>query len=191
MSKYGAPSRTKFVIRVCNLSSRVSWQDLKDLFRKKGEVCYAEAHTQRRHEGRVEMETLEDLERVMRRYQGYEVNGRRLELVEEILKSRSRSSTRSSSRSRSKSKTERDSKSRSKSNSRSRSKSQEKEVDPEDQDIKRQRKRSHSGSSKNSRPQSRQSNEDSPARKTQRVSENNDDGEVNEAANMDKADPES
>ena len=99
MSKYGAPSRTKFVIRVCNLSSRVSWQDLKDLFRKKGEVCYAEAHTQRRNEGRVEMETLEDLERVMRRYQGYEVNGRRLELVQENLKSRSRSRTRASSRS--------------------------------------------------------------------------------------------
>lgn len=193
VSKYGAPSRTKFVIRILNLSSRVSWQDLKDLFRKKGEVCYAEAHTQRRNEGRVEMETLEDLERVMRRYQGYELNGRRLELAEEILKSRSRSksSTRSSSKSRSRSNTERDSKSRSKSNSRSRSKSQEKEVDPEDQDIKRQRKRSHSGSSKNSRPHSRQSEKDSPTRKTQRISEDNDAVEVNEADNDDKGDPES
>ena len=185
MSKYGAPSRTKYVIRVANLSSRVSWQDLKDMFRKKGEVCYAEAHTERRNEGRVEMETLEDLERVMRRYQGYEVNGRRLELTEEIQKSRSRSKSRSSTRSRSESRsrssTKRDSQSRSQSansHSRSRSKSRDKEVDPDDQDIKRQRKRSYSGSSKNSRqeshsrPQSRQSQPGSPARKTQRVSEN-------------------
>ena len=141
----------------------------------------------------MEMETLEDLERVMRRYQGYELNGRRLELAEEILKSRSRSksSARSSSKSRSRSNTERDSKSRSKSNSRSRSKSHEKEVDPEDQDIKRQRKRSHSGSSKNSRPHSRLSEKDSPTRKTQRISEDNDAVEVNEADNDEKGDPES
>ena len=202
MSKYGAPSRTKYVIRVANLSSRVSWQDLKDMFRKKGEVCYAEAHTERRNEGRVEMETLEDLERVMRRYQGYEVNGRRLELTEEIQKSRSRSqsrsSTRSSSVSRSRSSTKRDSQSRSQSansHSRSRSKSQDKEVDPDDQDIKRQRKRSYSGSSKHSRqeshsrPQSRQSQPGSPARKTQRVSEN-DDVEVRDTTH-DKSDHES
>ena len=202
MSKYGAPSRTKYVIKVTNLSSRVSWQDLKDMFRKKGEVCYAEAHTERRNEGRVEMETLEDLERVMRRYQGYEVNGRRLELTEEIQKSRSRSKSRSGTRSRSESRsrssTNRDSQSRSQSansHSRSRSKSRDKEVDPDDQDIKRQRKRSYSGSSKNSRqeshsrPQSRQSQPGSPARKTQRVSEN-DDVEVRETTD-DKSDHES
>ena len=201
MSKYGAPSRTKYVIKVTNLSSRVSWQDLKDLFRKKGEVCYAEAHTERRNEGRVEMETLEDLERVMRRYQGYEVNGRRLELVEEIKKSRSRSKSRSSTRlhseTRSRSSTKRDSQSRSKSHShsRTRSKSQDKEVDPDDQDIKRQRKRSYSGSSKHSRheshsrPQSRQSQPASPARKTLRVAENDDDVEVNDTTD-DKSDHE-
>ena len=206
MSKYGAPSRTKYVIKVTNLSSRVSWQDLKDIFRKKGEVCYAEAHTERRNEGRVEMETMEDLERVMRRYQGYEVNGRRLELTEEIQKSRSRSrsqsrsSTRSRSESRSRSSTKRDSQSRSQSansHSRSRSKSRDKEVDPDDQDIKRQRKRSYSGSSKNSRqeshsrPQSRQSQPGSPARKTQRISENDDDEEINDTATVDNSDHES
>ena len=53
------------MIKVHNLSTRVSWQDLKDLFRKAGEVCYAEAHTQRRNEARVEMETSEDLKRVV------------------------------------------------------------------------------------------------------------------------------
>ena len=203
MSKYGAPSRTKYVIKVTNLSSRVSWQDLKDLFRKKGEVCYAEAHTERRNEGRVEMETLEDLERVMRRYQDYEVNGRRLELVEEIQKSRSRSKSRSSTRARShseprsRSSTKRvsQSRSKSKSQSRSRSKSQDKEVDPDDQDIKRQRKRSYSGSSKHSRhgshsrPQSRQSQPASPARKTLRVAENDGEVEVNDTTD-DKSDHE-
>ena len=65
MSKYGAPTRTKHSLKVFNLSSRVSWQDLKDLFRKAGEVCFAEAHTERRNEGRVEVECEEDLERIM------------------------------------------------------------------------------------------------------------------------------
>jgi len=32
-------------LRVENLSSRVSWQDLKDVFRRGGEVTFAEAHT--------------------------------------------------------------------------------------------------------------------------------------------------
>ena len=169
MSKYGAPTRTRHSLKVLNLSSRISWQDLKDLLRKAGEVCFAEAHTERSNEGRVELATAEDLERVVKRYQGYDLNGRKMELVREHSRSRSRSRRRSRSRSRSKSR--RDSRSRSRrrsrsrsrqdsrarsrksksrqdsrsrSRSRSRSKSANSQVDPEDQDVKRQRKRSHS-----------------------------------------------
>jgi len=36
-----------FRLRVENLSSRVSWQDLKDLLRRGGDVTFAEAHTVR------------------------------------------------------------------------------------------------------------------------------------------------
>ena len=72
MSKYGAPIRTKYRLRVENLSTRVSWQvslplfgkaqdlkaqDLKDTLRKGGEVTYAEAHTERDREGVVQLAT--------------------------------------------------------------------------------------------------------------------------------------
>ena len=183
MSKYGAPSRTKFGLKVFNLSSRVSWQDLKDMFRRAGQVCYAEAHTDRLHEGRVELETEEDLERVIRRYQGYEVNGRKLNLVDDIQETTSRATRSSSStrdtRSGSRSKSSRRSRShsRSKSISKSRSKSLTREVDPDDQDVKRLRKRSNSGSNKgnksslssHSRSVSRNSDSKSPNRKVPRV----------------------
>ena len=183
MSKYGAPTRTKHALKVLNLSTRVSWQDLKDLLRKAGEVCFAEAHTERSNEGRVELATSEDLERVVKRYQGYDLNGRKLELVREQSRSRSRSRSRRRSRSRSRrSKSRRDSRSRSRkksksksrsrsgksksrqesrsrSRSRSRSKSANSTLDPEDQDVKRQRKRSHSRTS---------NNQPSPDRKTQK-----------------------
>merc|ERR1712107_802309 len=54
LDKYGPPQRTNYKVRVENLSTRVSWQDLKDLMRKAGDVCYADAHTNRRNEGSVE-----------------------------------------------------------------------------------------------------------------------------------------
>ena len=152
-----------------NLSSRISWQDLKDLLRRAGEVCFAEAHTEARNEGRVELASSEDLERVVKRYQGYDLNGRKIELVREKYKSRSRSRSRSRRRTRSpsRSRSRRRSRSRSKSRSRShssnksRSKSVQSKVDPEDQDVKRQRR--HSRDSKDSRPKSRNSNKESSA----------------------------
>merc|ERR1711915_1026311 len=129
VSKYGPPIRTKYVLEVHNLSSRISWQDLKDLFRKAGEVCFAEAHTERRNLGRVELQTREDLERVVQKYQGYEVNGRKIELIENVRRSKSRSISSSKSRSRSASRT--------------------REVDLDDQDVKRKRKRTNSRDSRN------------------------------------------
>jgi len=176
VAKYGAPQRTKYRLKVLNLSSRISWQDLKDKLRKAGEVTFAEAHTDKRNEGRVELASMEDLERVYKRYQGYEMNGRKIELVKDCEKSRSKSrrDSRSNSR-RSRSGSKGSSKSRSRSRSRSRSKkkssktrrtrsksdrsgsrgksgsrSPAKKVDPDDKDVKRLRKRSHSKDSKRS-----------------------------------------
>lgn len=51
VDKYGPPTRTDYRLIVENLSSRVSWQDLKDLMRRAGEVSYANAHNDRRNEG--------------------------------------------------------------------------------------------------------------------------------------------
>merc|ERR1712003_605695 len=42
--KYGAPEKTRWTVEVDNLSSRCSWQDLKDFMRKVGEVTYGDAH---------------------------------------------------------------------------------------------------------------------------------------------------
>jgi len=159
VAKYGAPERTNYRLKVFNLSSRISWQDLKDKMRKGGEVTYVEAHTSRKNEAIVDFATLDDLERVFRRYQRYEMNGRKIELVKDIQRSKSRSKDKRNSRSGS-----RDSRSgtigstssvkqipakfnRSGSREKSELRSPEKNIDIDDQDVKRSRKRSHSGSS--------------------------------------------
>lgn len=124
VSKYGPPQRTRYRIKVTNLSSRISWQDLKDVLRKAGEVTFAEAHTSRLHEGRVELATREDLQRVMERCQGKELNGRQIKLIQDCdsrSSSRSRSRSRRSRSKRSRSRGSRSRRSGSKSRSRSRS----------------------------------------------------------------------
>jgi len=99
VNKYGAPQRTNHRLKIENLSSRVSWQDVKDLLRKGGEVTFVEAHTDRRNEGLVEFATREDLERVYKRYDDHELNGRRIKLIKERNYSKSRTRSRSKSRS--------------------------------------------------------------------------------------------
>eukprot|EP00092_Neocalanus_flemingeri_P012052 GFUD01012993.1.p1 GENE.GFUD01012993.1~~GFUD01012993.1.p1 ORF type:complete len:340 (+),score=109.98 GFUD01012993.1:39-1058(+) len=184
VAKYGAPQRTKYRMKVQNLSSRISWQDLKDTLRKAGEVTFAEAHTDRRNEGRVELATMEDLERVFKRYQGYEMNGRKIELIKDCKKSKSRSREKENSKSRSRSRRSGSNRSRSKSKkshskskrsrsmsdrSGSRDKSESgspaKKVDLEDKDVKRLRKRSHSKDSKRS---ASRSSKRSPSKKGDR-----------------------
>ncbi|XP_055315616.1 serine-arginine protein 55 isoform X2 [Sitodiplosis mosellana] len=126
-SRYGPPLRTEYRLIVENLSSRVSWQDLKDYMRQAGEVTYADAHKQRRNEGVVEFASLSDMKTAIEKLDDTELNGRRIRLVEDRRggrsgRGRSRSSSRSSrSRSRSRSRRRRSS-SRSRS-PRSRSKS--------------------------------------------------------------------
>ncbi|KAG7272742.1 hypothetical protein CRUP_031066, partial [Coryphaenoides rupestris] len=52
-SRYGPPVRTDHRLIVENLSSRISWQDLKDLMRKVGEVTFVDAHRTNKNEGYV------------------------------------------------------------------------------------------------------------------------------------------
>uniref|UniRef100_A0A8C3V253 Serine and arginine rich splicing factor 6 n=1 Tax=Catharus ustulatus TaxID=91951 RepID=A0A8C3V253_CATUS len=126
--KYGPPVRTEFRLIVENLSSRCSWQDLKDFMRQAGEVTYADAHKERTNEGVIEFRSYSDMKRALDKLDGTEINGRKIRLVEDKPRSShrrsysgSRSRSRSRRRSRSRSRRSRSSRSRSRSVSKSRS----------------------------------------------------------------------
>ncbi|KAF8774349.1 Serine-arginine protein 55 like protein [Argiope bruennichi] len=127
LDKYGPPTRTEYRLIVENLSSKVSWQDLKDYMRQAGEVTYADAHKQRRNEGVVEFATYSDMKNAYNKLNDTELNGRRIRLIEDrshrSRRFHSRSSSRSHSKSRSRSRSPHRSHSRSTSRSRSRSRS--------------------------------------------------------------------
>ncbi|XP_035214316.1 serine/arginine-rich splicing factor 4-like isoform X2 [Stegodyphus dumicola] len=130
LDKYGPPTRTEYRLIVENLSSKVSWQDLKDYMRQAGDVTYADAHKQRRNEGVVEFASYSDMKSAYNKLNNTELSGRRIRLVEDRphrgRRSRSRSSSRSRSKSRSRTRSRSPhsrSRSRSKSISKSRSRS--------------------------------------------------------------------
>ncbi|XP_035387751.1 serine and arginine rich splicing factor 5a isoform X1 [Electrophorus electricus] len=149
-SRYGPPVRTEHRIIVENLSSRISWQDLKDLMRKVGDVTFVDAHRTNKNEGVVEFATRSDMKNAIEKLDGTDLNGRKLKLYEDRKRSHSRSRSRSSSRSRSRS--------RSKSASRSRSRDRER-------DSKRSRSRSRSASrSPEKKPSAGRSEAQSPSR---------------------------
>ncbi|XP_050354802.1 serine-arginine protein 55 isoform X8 [Nymphalis io] len=143
--RYGPPTRTEYRLIVENLSSRISWQDLKDYMRQAGEVTYADAHKQHRNEGVVEFATHSDMRAAMEKLDGTELNGRRVRLVEDRRSSRRRTRS-SSSRSRSRSRERRRSRSRSRRSSRSRSKSRPKSKSPEAKSRSRSRSKERSRS---------------------------------------------
>ncbi|XP_069508431.1 serine/arginine-rich splicing factor 6 isoform X2 [Ambystoma mexicanum] len=120
VSQNGPPVRTEFRLKVENLSSRCSWQDLKDFMRQAGEVTYADAHKERTNEGVIEFRSHSDMKRALEKLDGTDINGRKIRLVE--TKPRRRRSY-SGSRSRSRSRSRRRSHSRSRRASRSRTRS--------------------------------------------------------------------
>merc|ERR1712223_2346142 len=98
--------KTNYRLVVENISSRTSWQDLKDYFRTAGEITYTNAHSPRSGEGIVEFATKRGLEYALKYQDELELDGRRLKVYEET---RGRSKSRSNSRDRSKSRFPRDS----------------------------------------------------------------------------------
>ncbi|ORX69182.1 hypothetical protein DL89DRAFT_215106, partial [Linderina pennispora] len=84
MGSMGAPQRTPFRMLVENLSSSVSWQDLKDFARRAGEVSFADAHKLRPGEGIVEFVDEEGLRTALRKLDGEELRGRRVVLREDF-----------------------------------------------------------------------------------------------------------
>jgi arginine/serine-rich splicing factor 4/5/6 len=126
-NRYGPPVRTEYRLTVENLSSRVSWQDLKDYMRQAGEVTYADAHKSHKNEGVVEFATYSDMKTAIDKLDDTEINGRRIRLVEDRPRtSRKRSHSRSASRSRSRSRSRSGGRNRTRSRSRSRSASRSK-----------------------------------------------------------------
>nr|XP_046154950.1 serine/arginine-rich splicing factor 5-like isoform X2 [Oncorhynchus gorbuscha] len=136
------PMRTENRLIVENLSSRVSWQDLKDFMRQAGEVTFADAHRPKLNEGVVEFASYSDLKNALEKLSGKEINGRKIKLIEAAKKRSSRSRSRSESSSRSRSRNRSPSRSRTPRRSRSHS---PKARSPK-RDYKRSRSRSHSGS---------------------------------------------
>ncbi|VDM16390.1 unnamed protein product [Hydatigera taeniaeformis] len=162
--RYGPPTRTDYRVIVENLSSRVSWQDLKDMMRKAGEVTYADAHKQVRNEGYalsfqlnpfsiVEFATYNDMKAAIDKYDGYVLYERRLKVYADKPRHRSRSgsrrsrSRRSSRRSKSRGSRRRD---RSRSDSRRRSSSRHSRSDRD-----RSRRSDHSRSDESRKSGSR------------------------------------
>ncbi|XP_065183752.1 serine-arginine protein 55-like [Sycon ciliatum] len=119
-SRFGPPTRTPYRVIVENLSSRVSWQDLKDYMRSAGEVTYAEAHNRGDSEGIVEFASRSDMKSAIRKLDKTELSGRKIRVFED-RPSHSPSRSRSRSRSRSPRRPTRRSRSRSPRYSRSRS----------------------------------------------------------------------
>ncbi|XP_057304264.1 serine-arginine protein 55-like [Hydractinia symbiolongicarpus] len=98
-SKYGRPYNTEYRLIIENLSTRCSWQDIKDYFRQAGEVTFAKCHREKMGEGVVEFATHKDMQNAIRKLDDTELFGKRIKLISTFRGSGSRSRSRSRSRS--------------------------------------------------------------------------------------------
>ncbi|KAF5284347.1 hypothetical protein FQR65_LT13593 [Abscondita terminalis] len=176
--RYGPPTRTDYRLIVENLSSRVSWQDLKDYMRQSGEVTYADAHKQRRNEGVVEFASYSDMKNAIEKLDDTELNGRRIRLVEDRRKGRRTHTSSSRSRSRSRSRHRSNSRSGSRSNgggskSRSRSRSNTKRSKSRTPSKDKEQSKDHSRSRSVSKDRSKSVSR-SPAKEESASSDKND-----------------
>uniref|UniRef100_A0A3Q3DQZ9 Serine and arginine rich splicing factor 6a n=1 Tax=Hippocampus comes TaxID=109280 RepID=A0A3Q3DQZ9_HIPCM len=182
--KYGPPVRTEYRLIVENLSSRCSWQDLKDFMRQAGEVTYADAHKERANEGVIEFRSHSDMKRAIDKLDGTDINGRKIRLVpDRPRKRRSYSGSRSRSARKSRSKSG-ESKSRSRNRkSRSRSKSKSPSRSPEHKSKSRSKSRSKVKSERDSRsPSKEKADEKSRSRSASPVENGNDEREAKSAS---------
>ena len=81
-SRHGTICRTNYRVVVENVSSRTGWQDLKELFSPVVEVAYAEVHQDLAGEGILEFHSRQDLEKAVDNFDGAELNGRKMKLIE-------------------------------------------------------------------------------------------------------------
>jgi len=159
----GPPRRTDFQISIDNLSTRVSWQDLKDIFGEVARVVYADAHNKRRNYGIVEFDTKDEMNRVYEKFNGKSFNGRKIEMEINVKTRRSRSRSRGRSRSRDGSHSREKSRDHSRSRSRSRGSRDRKRSHSRDSKSK-DRSRSRSKESKRSATRSRSGSQEKRSR---------------------------
>merc|ERR1712086_608855 len=98
----GKFKRTNYRLVVENLSSRTSWQDLKDFMRKAGDITYTTVNRGNRGEGLVEFTDREGMEYAIKELDDTKLDGNRIRLTEERKggsRSRSRSNRRGNRRS--------------------------------------------------------------------------------------------
>lgn len=118
------PHRTQYTLGVDNLSSRCDWSQLKDIMRRAGEVTYVDAHNRSgRGRGECCFGTRDIMLKAKDELDGFEINGKRIELYIKEDGSRSPSPARNgghNSRGRSRGNSRGRSRSRSYSRSRSR-----------------------------------------------------------------------
>ncbi|KAI9014999.1 hypothetical protein BC832DRAFT_547070 [Gaertneriomyces semiglobifer] len=76
----GGSGRGDYRIDVIGLPSRTSWQDLKDLMRKAGEVVYTDITHD--GDGIVEFSNQNDMEEALRLFDGYDYKGNTLKVKE-------------------------------------------------------------------------------------------------------------
>jgi len=79
-SKYGRPYNTEYRVIIENLSTRCSWQDVKDYFRQAGEVTFAKCHREKMGEGVVEFASSKDMRNAIRKLDDTELFGKRVRL---------------------------------------------------------------------------------------------------------------
>jgi len=96
-SRFGRPYNTEFRVIIENVSSRCTWQDIKDYFRQAGEVTFAKCHRERMGEGVVEFASSRDMDSALRKLDGTELFGKRIKLRCENPNHRPRSRSRSRS----------------------------------------------------------------------------------------------
>ncbi|KRY68883.1 26S protease regulatory subunit 4 [Trichinella pseudospiralis] len=89
------PRRSRYRLLVENLSSAISWRELKDFMNQAGEVCFTDVYPQRR-EGIVEFESSSAMENALKKLNGEELNGRRIRITEEKCDSNKTNRNRSS-----------------------------------------------------------------------------------------------
>ncbi|KAK3840521.1 MAG: hypothetical protein JOS17DRAFT_727312 [Linnemannia elongata] len=74
--RYGPPERTEYRLMVDNLAHGVSWQDIKDMMRKAGEVTYADLSKDKENQGVVEFQTEADVQKALRTMDGEMLRGK-------------------------------------------------------------------------------------------------------------------
>lgn len=89
-SEFERPYNTQYRVTVKGLSTRTNWRDLKDYFRRIGEVTFADAHRHKEGEGIVDFKSRSEMEEAVRKMDDTDLDGRRVRVIA-ATSSRSRS----------------------------------------------------------------------------------------------------